>query len=176
MSDVLLTVISFAVVLGSFTTLIGATLGATGKSTEAWVDEARAAYTASLGDIHAVSATAQESAGTTVVDVTLENTGTGAYAAWGDWDVSIQYTTAAGAISIQNLSHATTLAAGKWVVAGIFLDAVTRLDQGVEPDALNPTEQMVIRLQVSPSAGSGTTGMVVITTQDASSTRIHFDP
>lgn len=175
MSDALLTLFSFVVVLGSITTLIGAALGATGKSTEAWVDDARAAYTASLGDIQAVSATAQESAGTTVVDVTLENTGTGAYGSWDDWDVSIQYTTEGGLVSVQTLSNATTLAAGKWVVVGIYLDAITRSDQGVDPDALNPTEQMVVRLQVSPAAGSGTTGMVVITTQDALSTRIQFD-
>ena len=46
MSDIIVTVFSFAVVLGTLTTMIGAALGASAKSTEAWVDEARAAYVA----------------------------------------------------------------------------------------------------------------------------------
>jgi hypothetical protein len=176
LGDALLTIISFVVVLGALMSLIGATLGASSKSTQAWVDEARAAYTSSIGDIKAVSATAQESAGTTVIDVVIGNTGNASYADWEKWDVTAQYTTAAGAVSVQRLSYAPTLSAGKWTVIGIYLDAVTRTEKGVEPDVLNPTEQMAIRLQVSPAAGSGKTGMVVITTQDALSTRIHFDP
>ena len=174
MSDVLLSVFSFVVVLGSLATLLGAALGASGKSAEAWVAESRAAYAASIGDIRTVSATAQESGGTTVIDVTVENTGTLAYADWDKWDVSVQYTTSTGTVSIQHLGYASTLAAGKWTVIGTYVDATTA-EAGVEPDAFNPTEQMVVRLQVSPLAGSNNTGMVVITTQDALSTRILFD-
>ncbi|MBI2964868.1 MAG: hypothetical protein HYY34_01540 [Chloroflexi bacterium] len=174
MSDALLTLFSFVIVLGSIATLLGATLGINGRSTEAWIAEARAAYSASVGDIEAVSATAQESAGTTVIDVTVENTGGFAYADWDKWDVAVQYTTSTGAVSIQRLSYSATLAAGKWTVVGTYLNAATA-EQGVEPDALNPTEQLVVRVQVTPVARSATTGMVVITTQDALSTRIHFD-
>lgn len=175
MSDALLTVLSFAVVLTSLTALLGASLGATGKSTEAWVAESRGAYSASIGDIEALTAVALGSAGTTIVDVTVENTGSSSYADWDKWDVSVQYTTTTGNVSIQRLSHATTLAAGKWAVNGIYLDAVTTAEEGVEPDVLNPAEQMVMRLQMSPAAGSGTTGMVVITTQDGLSARIYFE-
>lgn len=175
MGDVLLSIVSFAVVLGSLTTLIGAAIGTGGKSTEAWVAEARAANAGAIGDIRTVSATVQESAGTGVVEVTLENTGSATYSAWARWDVWVHYTTTDGTVSIQRLGYADTLATGKWVVDGIYLDAVTRAEQGVEPESLNPTEQMVIRLQFSPAAKAGTSGMVVITTQDALSTRIHFD-
>ena len=122
-----------------------------------------------------ISATAQESAGSTVIDVTIENTGGTGFAAWDEWDVSVQYT-ASGGVSIQRLAYSTSLAAGKWTVDGIYVDAATRAEPGVEPDTLNPTEQMVARLQVKPVAATGQTGMVVITTRDALSTRIHFDP
>jgi hypothetical protein len=176
LSDIILTVFSFAVVLGSLTTMIGAAVGASGRSTEAWVDEARAAYTASLGDIRAISATAQESAGTTVIDLTVENTGNAAFAAWDEWDVTVQYAATGGTTSIQRLAYATSLATGKWTVDGIYVDAVTRAEEGVEPETFNPTEQMVVRLQVSPVAATGQAGMVVITTRDGLSTRIHFDP
>lgn len=175
MSDAVVTVLSFAVVLTTLTTLLGAALGSNAKSTEAWVYEARAAQTQALGGIRAVAVTTQDSAGTTVIEVTLENTGSLSYSDWGKWDVSVQYTTATGGTSLQRMANASTLAAGKWIVQGIYLDATTRAETGVDPDVFDPSEQLLLRLQVSPLVGSSTTGLVVITTQDGLSTRIHFD-
>ncbi|MBI4305425.1 MAG: hypothetical protein HY678_03810 [Chloroflexi bacterium] len=176
MSDALLTVFSFAIVLTSITTLLGASLNAGGKSNEAWVAEASAAYVESLGSISPLTAMVAVSAGTTIVDVVIENAGARSYSQWKEWDVAVQYTTASGGISIQRLSYTSgTLSAGKWTVSGIYLNATTRITKGTDPDVLNPVEQMVLRLQVSPVAGTGTTGMVVITTVDGLSTRILFD-
>ena len=45
-----------------------------------------------------------------------------------------------------------------------------------EPNVLNPEEQIMIRAQLNPSAGAGTTNMVVVSTHSGIMASTYFSP
>lgn len=102
--------------------------------------------------------------------VTLKNIGSTKLADFDEWDVILQY------------SDGTNNWA-KWYPNGngtnqwsetIYLNASSQTAEVIEPGIFNPGEEMVLTVVVSPTVGTGTTNLAVITTPNGISASTVF--
>jgi hypothetical protein len=103
--------------------------------------------------------------GSTRVDVTVSNTGARSFspADMDQWDVFLDYVPVGGLERrVARLAFAETLTDNTWVVRDIYLDYSTAQDELIDPGIVDPLEELVMRLQVSPLIQLGTEGRVVI--------------
>ncbi len=108
------------------------------------------------------------------LEVTLKNTGQTKLADFDKWDVIVQYYDGTGAYYTKWLPYATgTLGNNEWEVLWIRLDGE---DELFEPNVLNPEESIMIRAQLDPSVGAGTTNMVVVATPGGITVSTYFAP
>ncbi|MBI5034474.1 MAG: hypothetical protein HZB51_28460 [Chloroflexi bacterium] len=93
----------------------------------------------------------------TTVQLTLKNSGSLKLSDFSKWDVILQYSDGA--------SNQVKWFPGSdsWSSA-IYLSAATLTPEVYEPGILNPSEEMIATLTVSPAVGVGTTNLAVIST------------
>ena len=109
-----------------------------------------------------------------ILEVILENSGQTRLADFDKWDVIVQYYDGTGTYHVEWLPYTEeTLDDNEWEVAWIQLDGGAEI---FEPNILNPGEQIMIRAQLNPSVGSGTTNMVVISTPGGVTASTYFSP
>jgi len=94
------------------------------------------------------------------VEITLQNDGDTKLADFDQWDVILQYNNG----NVQWYPFSTQEASGKWTVVGIYLDASEVSGEVYDPGILNPGEEILLRVLVSPSVGSPTTNLATIAT------------
>lgn len=112
-----------------------------------------------------VSSTTQSNG--SVIELTFQNDGDTKLADFDQWDVVAQYYQASGSYQIIWLPYvAGEPANNEWTVAGIYLDAASLQAEVFEPDILNPGEEMVVRIRVSPPVGLGTTNLAAVATSN----------
>jgi len=101
-----------------------------------------------------------------IVEVTLRDDGNTKLADFEEWDVIIQYYRSTGQYVIRWLPYTqgTNPGDNQWAVAGIYLDASKGTEEVFEPGILNPGEEMIVRIKVSPVVGDNTTNLVTIAT------------
>ena len=96
------------------------------------------------------------------LELTLQNTGQTRLADFESWDIFVQYYDGTGTYHVQWLPYTgDTLGNNEWEVAWIRLNGGNEI---FEPGVLNPEEEIMVRAQLSPSAGANTTNMVVTST------------
>ena len=106
------------------------------------------------------------------LEVTLENSGQTKIADFDKWDVIVQYYDGTGTYNTRWLPYtAGTLGDNEWQVVWIRLNGAAEV---FEPDVLNPKEQIMIRAQLNPSVGAGTTNMVVVATPNGIPVSTYF--
>jgi len=116
--------------------------------------------------------TGQPSANT--VEVTLENSGQTKLADFEKWDIIVQYYDGTGTYHVEWLPYTeATLDDNEWEVAWIQLDGGAEV---FEPNVLNPQEQLMIRAQLNPSVGAGTTNMFIVATPNGVTASTYFSP
>jgi hypothetical protein len=109
-----------------------------------------------------------------LLDVTLENSGHTKLADFEKWDVIVQYYDSIGSYYTSWLPYTTgTPGNNQWTVAWIRLNGQPEI---YEPNVLNEGEQLMITAQLSPSAGNGTTNMVVVATPNGIPVSTYFSP
>ncbi len=122
-------------------------------------------------ELSAVSASQPAS---NTLEVTLENNGQTKLADFDRWDVIVQYYDGTGTYHIKWLPYTEgTPGDNEWEVAWIRLNEAAEV---FEPNVLNPEEQIMIRTQLNPPVGAGTTNMVVITTPNGIPVSTYFSP
>ena len=94
--------------------------------------------------------------GGSMVQVTLRNEGDTKLADFDQWDVIIQYYDASSEYYVKWLPYAQP--GDRWTE---FFSAEA---QAFDPDILNPDEEMMVQLSVSPALGSPTTNQVIVAT------------
>lgn len=88
--------------------------------------------------------------------LTLQNTGAQALADFPTWDALVQYTDTNGDYVITWLPFAASSpVSNEWTVRGIYTDAAFNITETFDPDILNPGEEMIIELYLSPAVGIG---------------------
>lgn len=108
------------------------------------------------------------------VEVTLENSGQTKLADFERWDIIVQYYDGAGTYHVEWLPYTEeTLGDNKWEVAWIQIDGQAEV---YEPNVLNPQEQIMIRAQLYPSVGAGTTNMFIVATPSGVTASTYFSP
>lgn len=108
------------------------------------------------------------------LEITMENSGYTKLADFDKWDVIVQYYDGTGTYYTNWLPY-TSGAPGnnKWTVSWIQLNGGAEI---YEPNVFNPGEQLKITAQLSPSAGAGTTNMVVVSTPNGIPLSTYFSP
>jgi len=96
-----------------------------------------------------------------VVEVTLRNDGDTKLADFEQWDVILQYYDSGGSYHTEWYPFGS--GTNEWYVCDIFLEAPT-VDEVFDTGILNPGEEAVIWVLVSPSVGTGTTNLATIAT------------
>ena len=108
------------------------------------------------------------------LEVILENSGQTRLADFDKWDVIVQYYDGSGTYHVEWLPYTeATLDDNEWEVAWIRLDGAAEV---FEPNVLNPQEQIMIRAQLNPSVGAGTTNMVILGTPSGVTASTYFSP
>jgi hypothetical protein len=108
------------------------------------------------------------------VEIILENSGQTKLADFNRWDVIVHYYDDIATYIVEWLPYTEeTLDDNEWEVAWIRLNGEAEV---FEPNVLNPGEQIMIRGQLNPSVGAGTTNMAVIATPSGVTASTHFSP
>jgi hypothetical protein len=108
------------------------------------------------------------------LEITVENSGQTRLADYDKWDIIVQYYDGTGTYHIVWLPYTQeTLGDNEWEVAWIRVDGASEI---FEPNVLNPKEQMLIRAQLDPAVGAGTTNMAVIATPSGITASTYFSP
>ena len=108
------------------------------------------------------------------LEITVENSGQTRLADFDKWDVIVQYYDSAGIYHITWLPFTKeTLGDNEWQEAWIRINGVQEV---YEPNVLNPKEQMLIRAQLNPPVGAGTTNMAVVATPSGITASTYFSP
>jgi flagellar protein FlaF len=98
---------------------------------------------------------------TDAVQVTLKNSGSTKLSDLVQWDVILQYTDSTGNPAAK--WYPSGSGTNQWSAA-IYSNASSQTPEVIEPGIFDPGEEMVITVKVSPSVGTSTTNLAVITT------------
>ena len=114
---------------------------------ERMIDQART-------DLQILGATAVSA---NLVDITIKNTGTTKLADFERWDVIIDYTSSALGDLV------TWYPYGDWT-RQIYISAATSTYEELEPNILNPGEEMIINVSISIPINPGSSNVAIIST------------
>lgn len=110
-----------------------------------------------------------------VIEVTVRNDGDLKLADFSQWDLFTEYydSSATPVYHAGRLPYdATGAIINAWSLDGIYLDAANDLAEGIEPNILNPGEEVVLRVRVVPAIGVGQSAAVTIATQNGVTTAL----
>jgi hypothetical protein len=106
------------------------------------------------------------------VEVTLRNEGSTKLADFDQWDVILQYIDSG--FGDHTKWYPFGAGSNTWGVEGLYLDASEGTEEVFDPDILNPGEEMVIQIWVSPPVGSPTTNLATVATPNGISASTAF--
>jgi hypothetical protein len=108
------------------------------------------------------------------LEITVENSGQCRLAEFDKWDIIVQYYDSTGTYHIVWLPYTeAALGDNEWETAWIHINEAPEI---FEPNVLNPGERMLIRAQLNPEVGAGTTNMAVIATPSGITASTYFVP
>lgn len=109
------------------------------------------------------------------IGVTLRNSGQVKLASFSKWDAIVQYYDSNRTYYTRWLSYNEgTLGDNEWQQTGIYLDAGAQTPEVFEPGILNPGEEMIIKVKLSPPPRDGTTVDTIIVTPNGIRDSISF--
>ena len=172
METALAALIIITLILVGVLTLAQGYLVANEQMAMAWRSmEERAGDRARTG-LQAVGACAVD--GGEIVELTVRNSGSTKLSDLSDWDVMLQYGTSEVLCTRWFPYVATEPGDNQWSMVGIYTDAERRTPEQLDPGILNPGEEMVLRVRVSPAVSSGTQNEAAVATPNGVSTAIAF--
>lgn len=110
------------------------------------------------------------------VEVSVLNSGEVHLAQFAKWDVMAQYYDGGGDYHISELSYTGNPipGEGQWNIVNIYTDESMGQSEVFEPGILNPGEVMLMRLNLSPLPGAGTTNLVTVSSANGVATSVQF--
>jgi hypothetical protein len=167
MESVLVTIILFTVVLFGALTLSYRTMDAERELLQASQQMQARSLERARTDVLALRAEALSDGA--AVEVTVRNRGSSKLADFQQWDVMLQYYDASGVYHIVRYPYGS--GANTWAIGGIYLTSPTT-PEVFEKGILNPSEEMVIHIALSPAVGPDTTNWVTVSTPNGISTEV----
>ncbi|HEX77525.1 MAG TPA: hypothetical protein G4O03_03815 [Dehalococcoidia bacterium] len=176
MSSAIVSLISIAIILfgtlamsqGSFSAVEA--ISGSWKQAGEWVGEIRRTDLAPV--VASVHTEGQ------IVEITLRNEGEAALGDFPRWDVVVQYYGADGNYYIKWLPYtegAPDPENNEWAVSGIYLDAQGGTPEVFEPGILNPQEEVVIQIGLTPGVEVDSTNWAIIVTPNGVVTSVAFN-
>ncbi len=110
----------------------------------------------------------------TTLDISIRNSGQNKLASFNLWDGIIQYTNGSQLYATWMPYISGTPGNNQWTVTGIYLSAPDPTPEAYESGILNPGEEMIIRIKISPSVSRYTNNQAVISTPNGVSALIPF--
>ena len=107
---------------------------------------------------------AETKASGSIVELTLANEGDVKLADFDRWDVIVEYDASSGDHIIDWIPYEELTENRWWTVKGIYLDASAGITETFEPNILNPGEEVIIQLWLSPTVGLTTTNLATVAT------------
>jgi hypothetical protein len=166
----LIMIIIFAAVL----TLSQASLAAQDTVQDSWRDMEARINEQSHTDLAVIQVVTDEEAGEGMT-VTLRNEGDTRLTDFDQWDVFLEYYGPSGTYKIQWLAYTEEAdPINAWAVSGIYADASAGIGESFEPGILNPSEEMVVRIGLSPAIGLDTANRIAISATNGVGTSTIF--
>ncbi|MDD5093383.1 MAG: hypothetical protein PHV74_03250 [Dehalococcoidia bacterium] len=174
METILIAVVCIALILFGALTLSQVSLSSTDEISIAWRQMEDNSGDIARTEITSMGAETQNAGA--IVELTLENTGETKLRSFEKWDVIIQYhDDPNNDIFIKRVPYAEAAPAdNEWTVEGIYMDAGTGTPEVFESGIFNPDEEMVIRMQLSPTILAGTTNTITVATPNGVSASAIF--
>ena len=109
------------------------------------------------------------------VDITISNIGDVPLSRFEDWNVIFELRDP-GSLNFAYLTYTENASPGsnEWTVSGIYRNASTLLAEVVDPNILNPGEEMVIRANPSPSVVAGYYDRATFSTPNGVTVKVIF--
>ena len=109
-------------------------------------------------DLSVVSTSIDE--GKANINVRLRNDGEVKMADWARMDIVVQYSSESGTRYARWIPYTSgSLSSNTWTVTNIESDTF-------EPGVLNPGETLEVQIRINPTMGPGTTGWVIVSTEN----------
>ncbi|MGQ9682367.1 MAG: hypothetical protein ACUVX9_07515 [Anaerolineae bacterium] len=112
--------------------------------------------------------------GGNVIQVTVRNSGSTKLSDMSDWDVILQYGTSELPCTRWFPYVETGQGVNQWSVVGIYDDAAQGIPEVLDPRILNPGEELVLQVRVSPPVSEATVNEVAVATPNGVSAAISF--
>ena len=109
------------------------------------------------------------------VDIIITNIGDEPLSSFEDWDVIFELQDSSS-LNFAYLAYTESAspAANEWTVSGIYRDASALLAEVVDPNVLNPGEEMIIRANPSPSVVAGRYERATFSTPNGVTAKVIF--
>ena len=174
MESVLTAFIAIIIILFATLTHYHSTLSAQDTMQVSWQEMKERLGEQARTDLSPIGA--QTSSAGAVVELTLRNDGETKLADFDQWDVIVQYYEAPTVYHIDWLLYVdgSEPVSNEWTVVGIYLDAAGAVPEAYEPGILNPGEEVILRLRVSPPVGPDTTNLATLSTSNGISASAIF--
>ncbi len=157
------------------TSVASASLSSADQVSLAWDGMARRHAERGRSELTLVSADLAPTS--TNIDVSLRNSGQIVLRRFSDWDVIVRYyaTSTNQGMKLQWLSYSTSSpSSGKWTVDGIYMNAAALTSEVYDPGVLNPGEEVVVRLNITPAIPTSTDNLVSIATSNGVTVTVPF--
>lgn len=162
MSTAIATLMMVALMLATVSFLAQGSFTAMAQLSDAWTTEEERR----LVDARTSVTSGGVTYATPNVDVTVTNNGDEAIRGFSMWDVLVQYYETDGTYHSTWVPYVagTSPGDGQWSVTGIYLDAGTLKAEATQPGILDPSEELILRVSVTPAADSTANNRVIIGT------------
>lgn len=164
MANVVTALFSIALIIAGTLALTGSSLSSASDVSQAWDGMLDRIGERSRTELALITADIQ--GGGDDVDISLRNKGQTALAGFSSWDVILEYFENADNQDPKVLwlpyEASSPPSSGKWAVTGIYMNASTTEAEVYEPNVLNPGEEMIIRLRITPAIPGNTDNLVTL--------------
>ena len=171
MENAVIAMISIAIILGGTLTLALSCFPSVDMLSSSWKQMTQQAGEMRRTEIHGVDPAVLD--GGSTIEMTIKNEGEVSLSDFSSWDVIVQYYSDNSSSYAKWLSYksSTPLGDNQWTVEGIYFNDSA---ESIEPNILNPGEEMGIIMQVNPSVGDNTTNCATISTPSGTTARVIF--
>ena len=169
MENALIALISMAIILGGTMTLMLGSIPSIDMLSSSWKQ-----MTQQAGEMRRTELTTDNytiSDGGAQVNVIISNNGEVSLSDFSSWDVIIKYSSDTSSYAKWLPYTPDNLTDNKWTVDGIYFNGSA---ETIEPNILNPGEDMEILIQLNPEVATSTTNWVTISTPNGIAAHLIF--
>ena len=173
MSNLILGLITVAVILGAMTAFSASYVAPQGTIADSY--RLLRERTGEIARTEMTSVSTSVTVAGARLDWRVRNSGGAAVRDFSTWDVVIRYHGAtATALQVQRLTYTSgTPSAGEWTVTSIYRDTSNN-SEVFEPGIVNPTEEFNIRAVVSPGMANGSSDSITVAVRNGASVSVGF--